>query len=75
MEVRQRLLGVLESVLGPQARQLGDDHGPGSVPGWDSVAHLNVVLAVEEEFGVSFDTADIPRLRTVGAFLARLQQR
>ena len=36
------------------------------VPGWDSLNHLNIILAVEEHFGVRFTSLDICKLRNVG---------
>jgi acyl carrier protein len=45
------------------------------VPAWDSVAHLNLILAVEMEFDVRFETSEIPDLLTVGRLRARLNER
>jgi len=36
------------------------------VPGWDSLSHINVVLAVEKHFGVRFKSAEVLRLKNVG---------
>jgi len=35
------------------------------VPGWDSLSHINVVLAVEKHFGVRFKSAEVLRLKNV----------
>ncbi len=70
----QRLRDVLEAVFGEEGLGFGDDDGPGKTPGWDSVAHLNLILSLEAEFGVAFATAEIPELRTLGRIRARLEQ-
>jgi len=36
------------------------------VPGWDSLNHINVVLAVEKHFGIRFKGAEVLRLKSVG---------
>jgi len=36
------------------------------VEGWDSMAHLNLVIAVESTFGVRFATAEISKLKDAG---------
>jgi len=36
------------------------------VPGWDSLSHINVVLAVEKHFGVRFKSVEVLRLKNVG---------
>jgi acyl carrier protein len=40
------------------------------VPGWDSFNHINLVMMVEEEFGVRFTTSEISGLANVGQFKA-----
>lgn len=36
------------------------------VPGWDSLNHVNVILAVEKFFKVKFKSVEILRLKNVG---------
>lgn len=36
------------------------------VPGWDSLNHINIILAVEEEFKVKFKSYELLRLKCVG---------
>ena len=36
------------------------------VPGWDSLSHMNVVVAVEKHFGLRFRSAEVLRLMNVG---------
>jgi len=72
MDVDERLAQVFEAVLGVEARTLSDDDGPGTIPSWDSVNHLDLVLAVEAEFGVQFRSSEIPDLVSVKQIKARL---
>jgi acyl carrier protein len=36
------------------------------VEGWDSLAHVRIMIAVEEELGVRFDMSEITSLNDVG---------
>ncbi|MBU2494168.1 MAG: acyl carrier protein [Bacteroidetes bacterium] len=36
------------------------------VPGWDSLNHINVILAVEENFNVKFRSMELLRLKNIG---------
>lgn len=36
------------------------------VPNWDSFNHLNIVVAVEQRFGIRFRTSEVEGLRNVG---------
>jgi acyl carrier protein len=40
---------------------------------WDSLAHLNIVLGVEEAFGVRFAPERIPELTSMEAILLELK--
>ena len=70
----ERLRSVLESVFGADGLRLSDDDGPGTNPVWDSVAHLNLIMTIEAEFGISFATAEIPELRSLRKIRARLEK-
>ncbi len=41
---------------------------------WDSVGHLNLMLAVEDEFGVRLEVDDMTRLTSVRSLLAHLEE-
>ena len=74
MNREEKLRTVLESVFGPDGLGLKDDDGPGTTPLWDSVAHLNLIMTIEAEFGIAFATSEIPELRTLKKIRARLEQ-
>ena len=61
------VLGVERSAIGPETAQA-------DVPEWDSVGHLNLMLGLEERFGVTFDVDDLTRLTSVEAILAHLDR-
>jgi acyl carrier protein len=43
------------------------------VPGWDSLAHINLILAVERHFKVRFATTEIGGLSDVGELVALIE--
>jgi acyl carrier protein len=36
------------------------------VPGWDSLSHVNVIVAVEKHFKVRFSNVEVLKLKNVG---------
>jgi acyl carrier protein len=36
------------------------------VPGWDSLNHINIIVAVEEYFKVKFKSMEVLKLKNVG---------
>ena len=45
---------------------LQDETKASEVPGWDSLHHVNVILAVEKRFGVKFRNLEVLKLKSVG---------
>jgi acyl carrier protein len=45
------------------------------LPGWDSVAHIQLVYEVEEAFGVQFEAEDIMKMNEVRFILEKLRER
>jgi acyl carrier protein len=50
----ERLQRVMADVLKIEASEIGDDTSVDTVEEWDSLRHLNLVLALEQEFDISF---------------------
>lgn len=49
------------------------------VAGWDSMAHINIVIAIEELFGIRFSSSDLAAMRkdghTIGDLVDRISNR
>ena len=62
-------------------RQVFDDDGLVVTPDtsrldlaeWDSVAHVKLILSLEEEFGIRFSEDEVTSLQTVGDLLAAIE--
>jgi acyl carrier protein len=61
-----RLCQMIAGVLGVPASELSDTSSPDTIAAWDSLNHLNLVMALESEFGVSLSPEDALEMRTVG---------
>jgi acyl carrier protein len=45
------------------------------VEGWDSIAHIELIVAVEKAFAVRFTTKEVKSLSTVGDLIDLLERR
>ncbi|MDO4273054.1 MAG: acyl carrier protein [Eubacteriales bacterium] len=50
---------IFAKVFSVDKELLGEEFVFGSVPNWDSVAHLNLITELEDTFGVMLETEDI----------------
>lgn len=46
-----------------------------SVEGWDSLAHMNLLVAIEQEFGVSFTLAELEEMKSVGDMVDMIEKK
>ena len=75
MAVDERLREVVASVLGVETEELSDSDSPESLPSWDSVAHIQLVVAIEAEFGIEFSPEEIGELSSLGEIRERIETR
>jgi len=61
-----QVVSVFARVLGIDASQVTDELRYNPIPQWDSIAHMSVVAALEEAFGVMIDMDDVIDMSSVG---------
>jgi acyl carrier protein len=69
------LEAILTPVFGDIGRSLREDDRPETIAGWDSVRHIEVVVALEDAFGIELSTSEILRLKSVREILTVLRDR
>lgn len=67
-----RVLQVFREVLADESLQLEDSTTAPDVPGWDSLAHINIMYSLEAEFGVQFTDDQLTSFQDVGELRAFL---
>ncbi|CAN5394678.1 acyl carrier protein [soil metagenome] len=64
--IKDELQSILRSVFAQPELELYDEMSAKDVDGWDSLAHIQLIVAVEKHFKVKFKNAEIARLKNVG---------
>lgn len=70
MDLDARLRAVMAAVLKVPAGEIGEGSSMDTIASWDSLQHMNLVLALEEEFGITVpdeDAANITSFRLIRA--------
>lgn len=75
MSTSERVRAIAANVLVIEPGLLTDDSSPEDFDAWDSVQHLSLVLALEEQFGVQFEPEEIDRMRTIGGIVRIIEGR
>jgi len=64
---------VFREIFDDDALVVTAETTPADVAGWDSVAQVKVVLAIEGELGIRFTTDEVSGFKKVGDFLQAIQ--
>jgi acyl carrier protein len=73
--LRQRLYETLAGVFNVPAEALDDSSSPETIETWDSLNHLNLVMAIETEFGLTLSPEDTLDMRNVALIETILRDR
>ncbi len=76
-EIYTRLNTVFQDVFDDESIRVTDATTADDIEDWDSFEHINLVVAVEKEFGIKFSMGQTNKLKNVGEMvdiiLAKLQ--
>jgi acyl carrier protein len=64
-EIHQKLTSVFRDVFDDPTLEISDSTTAKDIEAWDSIMHVNLIVAVEKAFGVSFTTKDVKGLANV----------
>ncbi len=74
--VEQTVKDLMSIILNIDAAKIDDGTSMDNTPGWDSANQINLILALEEEFSISFQVSEFELMvsffdivQTVGAKL------
>lgn len=70
--VFERVQRIAADVFSVPIAQINAESSVDTLEAWDSLQHLNFVLAVEQEFGVQFTPEEIEKLISVNTMVEML---
>jgi acyl carrier protein len=70
-----RVRRVVADIFDLELEQVTESSSPETTEAWDSLQHLNLVLALEQSFGVAFTTEEINQMLSVGEIVNVLRKK
>ena len=61
-EIYEKLNEVFRDVFDDEDITVGEETTAADIDGWDSLEHINLIAAVEQEFGVKFTMGQVVSL-------------
>jgi acyl carrier protein len=65
-QIYAELTEIFRDVLDDETLVLRPDLTANDVEEWDSFNHINLIVAVEQRFGIKFQTAELEGMQNVG---------
>lgn len=56
--VEQTIKELMSIILNVDVENIDDSTSMDNIPGWDSANQINIILALEEEFSISFEVSE-----------------
>ena len=70
--IREQVQDIFREVFKDPGLILDDSMTAENIEGWDSLAHINLMIAIERRLRVKFATAEISRLKDEDANVGKL---
>ena len=70
----EQVRNIASDIFGIPVEKITAESSPETIENWDSMQHLNLVLAIEEKFGVQLDPEDIEQMRNIGGVAALVEK-
>jgi acyl carrier protein len=74
-QIYARLVEVFERVFDDDSIAVTPELSAKDVDGWDSLAHIRLILTVEKAFKIKFSTSEIGKLENVGDLVKLIKAR
>jgi acyl carrier protein len=72
--VDDKIRAVMAQVLRLPVDRVGADAAIGNVPNWDSTAHMRMMLALEDAFGIELDEAHMVEMTSLARIRAVVEE-
>lgn len=73
-EVYAKLLPVFKDVFDDRRIKLNDETISTDIVGWDSLAHIQLISAIQDEFSIEFAVEDAANMKNVGELVDRIMK-
>jgi len=63
--MKQKIKKIMASIFEINIEDIGDNASPENIAVWDSLKHMNLILALEEEFNIELNDEEIVSIFTL----------
>lgn len=63
--MKDNIKQIIAQVLNIPVNEIKDDASTQTIPHWDSLNHMNIIFAIEEQLGIAFEDDEIMNLTSL----------
>ena len=75
MNQKERLQEIFRDIFDDEERIIREDMSANDIEDWDSLAQINLIIAIEKEFKVKFNLEEVSSLKNIGEMLELLSKK
>ncbi|MFH0867065.1 MAG: acyl carrier protein [Bacteroidota bacterium] len=75
METYEQLNSVFCRVFDDNDIKISSETTTNDIDGWDSLSHVNLVVAIEKYFGIKFKSSEIMKWKNVGQMQESIKEK
>ena len=72
--MKEKVYQILGQVMNVPIKEINEESSPDTIEDWDSLRHMNLVLALEEEFSVQFTDLQIIEMLNVSLIMVAIKE-
>lgn len=73
MELTERIIRLLAETFNIPENTLGLESSQDTVEAWDSMGHLQLILAIESDLNIRFKTTELDELKSVRLLVEKIE--
>lgn len=75
MNQKERLQEIFRDIFDDEELIIREDMSANDIEDWDSLAQINLIIAIEKEFKVKFNLEEVSNLKNIGEMLELLSKK
>ena len=74
-DILDELQPIFQDVFDDESLEIFHESSGETIDGWDSLAHINLIVAIEQEFGIRFALGELETLKDVGDMIDLMENK
>jgi acyl carrier protein len=74
-QIYERLNKIFQNVFDEDRLAVRENTTAEDIDGWDSLEHINLIVAIEDDFGMKFSISEVTGMKNVGAMVEIIRER